>query len=514
MEPDKERELRLRYEKDLPALESLTAEAEAFVNGVCARLTRGSFHLRLTESRLKSMPAIIRKLDERGAGVSEFYDSVTDLVGLRVVVYNTSDVARFRQELEHSGSPIQHIEVEEVERPSGYRALHINGWIGDSPRVGCEIQVRTALQDAWAVISRADMYRSEPETDPPWSTLARVQANVVQAVDEVLQTIRDFSERSRREDEPTQPVIEEPPPEVTRSAPLDSERIEDIVAGLAPDERLVLQTPVSKERIEELRTGVIRLRESEGLRQLFKATGAYKRELAYEARDRFGLRSFVWKGPFVAGSNWVSFFPEDFHRSLENFLERLFAQRLLKDAGDLALASIAADVPSFIGRAVQDINGARGEPNLVVLLGRPGLEMYRLFDWRPAGTGLPNPLSHLTHERLVGNLPVYRADVASDPAIFVMDLGRAYRYVQSNANHESDDDLYFNVEELTEGRAAEIVNARPDILPPAEGVPLSREESVVRLQLQVLLDITEAGRIEGGDPRYVRGARLPAGGEP
>jgi hypothetical protein len=98
-------------------------------------------------------------------------DRCRDLVGGRVVCNNIEDVDRFVELLREAlPSASAAVEVQDHIRESndtGYRALHVNFKldIGQTPfqpeLVPCEIQVRTRLQDAWAVLSHDDIYKQQ-----------------------------------------------------------------------------------------------------------------------------------------------------------------------------------------------------------------------------------------------------------------------------------------------------------------------------------------------------------------
>jgi len=82
-----------------------------------------------------------------------------------------------------------------VPNRGGYRALHINFWldVGDHPfqveRLPCEVQIRSRLQDAWAVLSHDDIYKQE---DLPDDLRARFKdlAEMLSAADRIASDIR------------------------------------------------------------------------------------------------------------------------------------------------------------------------------------------------------------------------------------------------------------------------------------------------------------------------------------
>ncbi len=74
----------------------------------------------------------------------------------------------------------------------GYRAIHVKGRLDDGGRqIGCEVQVRTGCQDAFAIWSRSHLYRSESLPDV-LVRLGKAQADHLAAIDDAFETIREI----------------------------------------------------------------------------------------------------------------------------------------------------------------------------------------------------------------------------------------------------------------------------------------------------------------------------------
>lgn len=125
---------------------------------------------RMDEPRIKSQASIERKAKERGWTNLQTIEECEDLVGLRMVCNNLQDVERaadlIEQSLKEMGSEVKRKDFIANPVLTGYRAIHLLTRIPIavgpiSLSVGCEVQIRTLLQDAWAKLSRADLYRSE-----------------------------------------------------------------------------------------------------------------------------------------------------------------------------------------------------------------------------------------------------------------------------------------------------------------------------------------------------------------
>jgi ppGpp synthetase/RelA/SpoT-type nucleotidyltranferase len=125
-----------------------------------------------TEGRVKSANSIVEKLKARGLAA---FDQLDDIVGLRLVFL--SKVARERfaraviKELEAETSELaRRIPVlagsareEDVRSALGYRALHIRFKVqaptSGLSSIGCELQLRTIYEDAWARVSQIVLYK-------------------------------------------------------------------------------------------------------------------------------------------------------------------------------------------------------------------------------------------------------------------------------------------------------------------------------------------------------------------
>ena len=523
MDAEEERKVRQFLDLSAHTARSVCNEIKAYAEQLCERLSREDFRFRLAEARVKEPPGVVKKLDRANARPDQLYDVVTDLIGLRVVVYNLSDVGVFEKTIsEDPNCPLVELQFEDVRRKSGYRALHINGWAGSPQRMGCEIQVRTALQDAWAVTSRSDLYDSEDDIDPLLTDLAEAQSEIVGAVDTVFQRIRDHRDRPRRHVDAKEITVADDQ-EVQRpprpSAPgLDHERIQEAIGTLDPGDRYVLGHPISDQRVEELRSGILELRRESSLRRLFDAAGVYQRLLEYRSDYRLGNRILAWKGPLVDGSNWAAFSPRDFASSFETFAHRQLCDRLRQDSPPTESLTSWEDLPAFAAKAASALMARGGHPDVVVV-GNPSPMLYKIIDWRPTAASS-------VRNTEVGDVPGIIGIVSSLPVFqlwawqgsvcaYVVDLGRSFRYTQTNPDAMSNEHLYLRVEPITFEKAVDLLEDRPDLLQPTEGQRLTREEQVVRLQLQVLLSVIEGGRVETAEPGFAIGALVeaPVGGE-
>src|SRR5260370_24015273 len=122
----------------------------------------------LEKPRMKRLEGVLRKAKERGWEPEEAIEKCRDFVGLRVVCNNLQDAYRaadlFEQALTEARLAPERKDYIENPKATGYRAIHLLwpvriGFAGEEMTLGCELQIRTRLQDGWSRLSRADLYR-------------------------------------------------------------------------------------------------------------------------------------------------------------------------------------------------------------------------------------------------------------------------------------------------------------------------------------------------------------------
>jgi ppGpp synthetase/RelA/SpoT-type nucleotidyltranferase len=140
---------------------------QRILQAVGALEDRNLVRARLADSRIKSHLSLIRKAQQHGWSFEESLSKAWDLVGLRLVCHNLQDVLRVANLLEDSlrldGLTVKRHDYVTKPKPSGYRAIHLvfpmrvpQG--GNEADLGCEIQIRSLLQDSWAELSHDDVY--------------------------------------------------------------------------------------------------------------------------------------------------------------------------------------------------------------------------------------------------------------------------------------------------------------------------------------------------------------------
>ncbi len=167
---------------------------------------------RISGSRVKSPQRTFAKLsNDKYRTKFQTYDSVPDiiddLVGLRLVCNNLSDINTFQEIIgelpveDGSGASLS-VEADSQRdyfsdpKASGYRAFHVN-FVVPIPqaramkRLRVEVQVRTLLQDGWGELTHEDSYKPG-STVPDWIVrMSQRMAELLAAVDSIAQDLRN-----------------------------------------------------------------------------------------------------------------------------------------------------------------------------------------------------------------------------------------------------------------------------------------------------------------------------------
>jgi ppGpp synthetase/RelA/SpoT-type nucleotidyltranferase len=159
------------YKRKRLALERAEAQLRSILQEVVGRIEdRKLVRAEFDAVRPKSLPGLERKARKSGWNAEDAFVRCSDLVGGRIVCNNVEDVYRV-EELLKECLPADSGRIERqdyIAQPNerGYRALHLNFRLNVSPTfdcelIPCEIQIRSRLQDAWAELSHADIYKQE-----------------------------------------------------------------------------------------------------------------------------------------------------------------------------------------------------------------------------------------------------------------------------------------------------------------------------------------------------------------
>jgi ppGpp synthetase/RelA/SpoT-type nucleotidyltranferase len=197
-----------------PALEEATNALNALLEVELNEPQR--VRIRVGVGRVKSKTRTWKKINDKYAGeissVADIPAVVDDLVGLRVVCTNKSDVDSLVEVLEGlekysdgdnpvlATDPGSNKDWRADPKDSGYRAYHLNlctsvPHVTDRRPVICEMQIRTLLQDSWGELTHEDTYKPGAEVPPLVDTLSRRMADLMATLDDIAEDLRTELDR-------------------------------------------------------------------------------------------------------------------------------------------------------------------------------------------------------------------------------------------------------------------------------------------------------------------------------
>jgi putative GTP pyrophosphokinase len=189
--------------------------------------------------RTKSINSLLEKINRKQ--YQDPLNEITDFAGVRVVCNYESDLDSIGMVIRLKFNVHEHLDksrVLDVDR-MGYHGLHYVVSLGESysgsryngiTHLKCEIQVRTVLQDAWALISHHLVYKDE-ETIPQ---RLRRDLNNVASLLEIAQGVFD-SVRDKRENYVNEIERNEADPKTFMSQPIDYDTLRAYTKWKFPD---------------------------------------------------------------------------------------------------------------------------------------------------------------------------------------------------------------------------------------------------------------------------------------
>ena len=186
-----------RFLRVTPAFVRLASEVAYQLESV---LRNAEIEVAAVTYRAKTLDSFIEKLDRKT--YDDPLNEITDLAGVRVVHLYLSDFARIESIINEEFCVLEKVDklAEHGEDRFGYGARHFLVRLGDKfagaryddlKSLTCEIQVRTALQDAWAIISHHLIYKRE--SDVPSALKRRINslAGLFETADDQFEHIRN-----------------------------------------------------------------------------------------------------------------------------------------------------------------------------------------------------------------------------------------------------------------------------------------------------------------------------------
>ncbi|MCR9385011.1 GTP pyrophosphokinase [Vibrio alginolyticus] len=155
-------------------------------------------------SRSKSLDSFCEKIHRKN--YKDPFESITDFAGVRVVFLYEKDRESIENLIENSFDIVEKVDKvqdSEVDR-FGYGALHYivklkSSYVGerynDIRDHRCEIQVRTILQDAWALVAHHLSYKQESDVPKHLRRKLNALSGLFETADDQFQHIRDAREK-------------------------------------------------------------------------------------------------------------------------------------------------------------------------------------------------------------------------------------------------------------------------------------------------------------------------------
>ena len=168
-------------------------------------------HVHAIEARAKAIDSFAEKIARPGRSYKDPLSDITDLCGLRVIVYYQEDVDAFcaaiRSELQVDDAHSVDKRAELKSDQFGYISVHLvcqlskqrSSLVEWQPyaTLNAEIQVRTVLQHAWASISHALQYKSAADVPGQFSRKLSRLAGLLELSDEQFSELRIESQTLR-----------------------------------------------------------------------------------------------------------------------------------------------------------------------------------------------------------------------------------------------------------------------------------------------------------------------------
>ena len=195
------------YERKRPALERAEKQLKLLLREVLGRIEdRKLVRAEFDDVRAKSLSSVRRKARKAKWNPDEALSQCPDLVCGRVVCNNVEDVYRFeallRECLSIESGPLERQDYIRSPKEQGYRALHLNfrlnvGQGFEHEMIPCEVQIRSRLQDAWAKITHADIYKHDnlpSDLRDRAKDLSRLLATAEEIAGEIRARVRQLTE--------------------------------------------------------------------------------------------------------------------------------------------------------------------------------------------------------------------------------------------------------------------------------------------------------------------------------
>ncbi len=184
-----------RFYESLESNKSLCKEVEYILS---AKIVKEDIEVAHITSRAKTLESFCEKINRKL--YDNPFDDVTDLAGVRIVFLYAADRPKIESVIEREFQVVERFDKNISDDDKfGYGALHYlvkmkNKHAGarydDLKNKICEIQVRTILQDAWAVVAHHLSYKQESDVPKTIRRKLNALSGLFETADDQFENIR------------------------------------------------------------------------------------------------------------------------------------------------------------------------------------------------------------------------------------------------------------------------------------------------------------------------------------
>jgi len=211
--------LRNAYNKRIGLYKKALSDAENIIEAIKIKhRKKATLRIAYIDSRIKSLSSVINKAIKEDIQTDAIFENIADIAGLRIAVNNLTDIKPLLKEIQ-SDAKFKILEKEKHSGQKSYRAVHLRATLEvlykrEKHIVTLEIQIRTLLQDAWAILTHHDQYKNQALLPPLAKPISRRMSELLNSVDKLANDLRKHIEK-----------IVEPPNDLSDDAPLNKQGI-------------------------------------------------------------------------------------------------------------------------------------------------------------------------------------------------------------------------------------------------------------------------------------------------
>ena len=185
-----------RYYENIEKNEKLCQEVKYILN---SELIRSEVDIAHIASRAKSLDSFCEKIARKNH--KNPFNDITDFAGVRIVYLYSTSRSKIESIIEKEFEVIEKVNKVEIDEDKfGYGALHYlvkirNTHVGarydELKNKVCEIQVRTILQDAWAMVAHHLSYKQESDVPKELRRKLNALSGLFETADDQFENIRN-----------------------------------------------------------------------------------------------------------------------------------------------------------------------------------------------------------------------------------------------------------------------------------------------------------------------------------